>query len=324
MSACPQDPYSSAPRPPRQIPAWARVLLVVALYFGLATVLSVPMVVVLVLSALREWGPGAPPDLSPDDFSRLIQLTSGMGLLWGGASLGAAAGAVAIMWLAWKGVPPLRWGLLPRPGLGREVVFGLALGPTLFGLVSVAMMALGWATFQPGSLPAHGIVLAVVAFAMAALAEEWLVRGYILQVLEDAHGVRAAVLVSSGLFGLLHAVNPNVTLLSLPNLIATGLVLAQAYYVTRRLWLVWAFHFSWNFTQMVVFGLPVSGLAGEGILSPMVTGPSWGTGGDFGPEGGVACLLALAVASFLLWSYGRAFPPTWPPQRQEDQVPPPR
>ena len=300
----------------------AQVAIGISAYFAASTLLSLVAAAVLVVSLLASGG----KDLSSlanlfsggtQDLLRLMRPTSAGGLVWAAASLGSALAPVLVGWWVWREVSPLRWGLLPRAGWGREVAFGLLLGPVVFGVVTGLMVAFGLAAFSFGTLTAGMVPWAVIVFAPAALAEEWFMRGYVLQVIEDGYDLRLGVLISSVLFGLLHALNPNLTVLSLPNLLATGLVLAQAYLVTRRLWLPWAFHFSWNFTQMVVFGLPVSGLPGDGLLQAHVTGSALLTGGSFGPEGGALCLVGLAVSSLLLWCYGRAFPPTWPPQRRE-------
>jgi hypothetical protein len=52
-------------------------------------------------------------------------------------------------------------------------------------------------------------------------------------------------------------------------------------------------HFTWNYVQGFVFGLPVSGFTfPHSLLKVQVHGAAWLTGSDYGPEGG---LLSTAV-----------------------------
>ena len=60
-------------------------------------------------------------------------------------------------------------------------------------------------------------------------------------------------------------------------------------------------HFAWNFAQAVVLAAPVSGLALPTPGYRLVDhGPSWLTGGSWGPEGGLAAAAAMIVTTFLL------------------------
>ena len=104
-----------------------------------------------------------------------------------------------------------------------------------------------------------------------------------------------ALAVSSILFGLLHALNPNLTVLGFLNLVLAGVALGVGYWATGSLWLPIAYHLSWNFVQGSLLGLPVSGVRYGGLLAVA----DWGkaprlTGGAFGPEGR---LLATVISS---------------------------
>ncbi len=130
-------------------------------------------------------------------------------------------------------------------------------------------------------------------------------RGYILQNLEADWGSKAAVVVSSVIFALMHSLNPNVTLFSIINLAAAGVLFAIAYVLTRSLWLPIGLHFSWNFFQGPIFNFPVSGGVTRGILVTDVSGPDVVTGGAFGPEGGVLGLIAVIMGMAAIWWWYR-------------------
>jgi membrane protease YdiL (CAAX protease family) len=147
---------------------------------------------------------------------------------------------------------------------------------------------------------------ATVLFALVALSEELIFRGYLLVNLRDGIGPLAALLLSSWLFGAFHLLNPNSSLLALVNIALAGLALGYSWLITGNLWLPMAYHLSWNFFQGPVFSLPVSGVRYGGLLavSDQGTAPLF-TGAAFGPEGGLVGTLALLSAFPILWLWGR-------------------
>jgi membrane protease YdiL (CAAX protease family) len=164
-----------------------------------------------------------------------------------------------------------------------------------------------------GGSTLRGLLYGVAFFTAAATLEEVLVRGYLLT--NVAEGLRgyvgadrtaawAAILVTAGLFGLLHAANPGGTPLSFLNIGLAGVLLGAAYAATGRLGFPVGLHVAWNYGLGPVLGLPVSGLATDTALLPVSTGgPALVTGGGFGPEGGLVTLAALAVGTgtLVLW-----------------------
>jgi succinate-semialdehyde dehydrogenase/glutarate-semialdehyde dehydrogenase len=126
-----------------------------------------------------------------------------------------------------------------------------------------------------------------------------------------------AMLVTSSVFGLMHAGNPNASAVSNVNLIVAGVALAIPVLLTRQLAISMGAHTTWNFVQGAVFGFPVSG---QDLATPIVdsepTGPLHLTGGAFGPEAGVLALVAevlfiIAVVVYVKRTRGaaRVLPP---------------
>jgi len=104
---------------------------------------------------------------------------------------------------------------------------------------------------------------------------------------------------------VLHAFNPGFGITALVGLFLAGLVLAEAYLVTRQLWLPTAFHLSWNFSEGPLYGFPVSGLPTEGLLTVTPHGPEVVTGGAFGPEAGLVVIVGIGLAALILAGVGR-------------------
>ena len=64
------------------------------------------------------------------------------------------------------------------------------------------------------------------------------------------------------------------------------------------LWLPIGIHFTWNFVQGFVLGLPVSGLvAPVSVVKAKVAGKAWLTGASYGPEGGLLTTLVIVAAT---------------------------
>ncbi|WP_101295731.1 CPBP family intramembrane glutamic endopeptidase [Halegenticoccus soli] len=203
--------------------------------------------------------------------------------------------------------------------------FGLALGAALMTLVFAAELALGWVRVT-GTLRAAsgaflpGFVSALALFLFVGVYEELFARGYLLtNVAEGLDGfgpigrrgaVAVALLLSSAVFGVLHANNPNATALSTFNISLAGVFLALGYVLTGELSIPIGLHITWNFFQGAVYGFPVSGLAPFAtVVAVEQRGPDLVTGGEFGPEAGfigaaAIALGSLAIVGWVRWRYG--------------------
>jgi hypothetical protein len=90
--------------------------------------------------------------------------------------------------------------------------------------------------------------------------------------------------------------------LGLINTVLIGVLLSIAYLRTRALWLPWGIHLGWNTTLGLLFGLPVSGIRlFNVVIRTSVTGPRWLTGGDYGLEASLPCVLTLVVGIVAVW-----------------------
>ncbi len=199
--------------------------------------------------------------------------------------------------LAAQGLPlALGWRLQFLTGSGVAFV--------LVALAVASVAIFGKLSFRL-TLGAHGVArLALVLLVLLAgsLAEELMFRGYPFQRLVEAIGPGGAILVFSALFGLVHLTNPGASFWGLLDTVVIGIVLSLAYLRTGALWLPWGFHFAWNATLGLVFGLPVSGLRlFNAVIHTTANGPSWLTGGAYGLEASLPGALVVLLALLIVW-----------------------
>jgi hypothetical protein len=284
----PDEPASPATtwfRPQLWVNAAWRILLFLALFFGLATLGTL-----LFGFALRDLrGPA-------------VFLASAVVL---GAAF--AAGAILIRVVDGREVGALGTAWTERTW--PDMLLGLGLGVAAIALAASVLVVAGALRFVPEPGDAwvwlDGLLQQLWIFLVAAFAEEVLYRGYPFQVLAQTFGGVAAALMTSIAFAFGHAQNPNVGTFGLINIFLAGVLLSAAYLRTRSLWLPTMLHVGWNWGMASLLDLPVSGfeIIDTPLYEPVVSGPDWLAGSGFGPEGGVAGsvgLLAAIAALFLL------------------------
>lgn len=216
------------------------------------------------------------------------------------AMAAVAAGALLIRWLDRRPAGALGIGWTSRTVW--EIGVGLAIGAGALVFAVALMVLVGGLryTAQPGDVIGWLTTVATGfgGLAIPAFAEEALFRGYAFQVLVQALGGPIATLLASPLFAAAHAQNPNVDAFALVNIFLAGVLLSVAYLRTRSLWFATAVHLGWNWAMALPFDLPVSGqmLYDTPLYEPVLAGPRWLTGGEFGPEAGVVGTLAFGVA----------------------------
>jgi membrane protease YdiL (CAAX protease family) len=200
-----------------------------------------------------------------------------------GAALSLALYVVTMRFIARRRMPELF-----HKGALRQLSIGGVIGGA-FILVSYALaVAFGGFTVEWHPVNAVTTIATVISVNLgAAIVEELLFRGIVLQAFERLLGSGAALALSAALFGLLHLLNPGATLWSsLAIAIEAGLLLGAAFLWRRSLWLVIGLHFTWN-TLEGLLGIPVSGHRDPGLLSSTPSGADLLSGGNFGIEASI-------------------------------------
>lgn len=152
-----------------------------------------------------------------------------------------------------------------------------------------------------------------VKMASVGFYEEVMARGYLLPNITEGFTLGSitpqkaaiiAIVISSAIFGLGHAGNPNANITAVVNIVLAGVMLAVPFIITGRLAFSIGIHFSWNFFQGGIFGFRVSGTeVRNSLIQIQQGGPDWWTGGSFGPEAGLIGVLGILVILVLTVFY---------------------
>jgi uncharacterized protein len=278
-----------APVPPLVRNVWLRLLLFLVVFMAVQVVGTL-----LALALLRTLR----PDLLEEGFRRsdLVRRAPWIPAI-------ACAFGIAVTLFLWRRVDrrsPAAIGLVPGPGVGRELLRGAGAAVGLMALASLPALAFnaGGIRLLPGGAGAFLANLALYGlfFALVAVNEELAFRGYLLANLLRRTGAPLAVVGSSVLFAAMHLHNPHLTPLGYLNLHLAGAFFALTVLKRGSLWFAIGCHFAWNLFLSVGLALPVSGVSLAGFISLPPGGPGWLTGGEFGPEGSVAATAVLALA----------------------------
>lgn len=268
--------------------------------FGIAFFICAQIIQIIIFLGLAVILHRSQTDILAGDWS----LIAGHGsILIAAALVGWGCGAL------FEELPFRALGCSRHRGWIRNFVWGSALG-TASLLLAASMAALTRSihfSFDSASARLIGQTLgtSLFIFIFGAAAEEILFRGYPLQTLTRAQLAWLGVLITSVPFAAVHLRNPNVVPgFTFVNTALAGVWLAVAYLRTRSLWLPFGLHWSWNWVQAAVLGLPVSGierLTPAPLLKAAHVGPDWITGGSYGIEGGAACTVALIISTIVIW-----------------------
>jgi len=208
-----------------------------------------------------------------------------------------------------RGARELRIGPLP-------IALGAIAGSLLIAVAMLLMFALGayevnaYRGLQEGLLGVAGLIV------VAAVLEELIYRCILFRILETAMGTVWALWLQSLVFALMHIANieDRASTQELVTTVVAGTLIGAFWTLvfvhTRNLWVVAANHAAWNFT-IILAGVPLSGIEGWRQLAPLASecrdpacGPTWLTGGVFGPEDSLVTtvMVAASALAMLYWA----------------------
>ncbi len=274
-----------------------RLLAHAALFGSLLIAFTLPIAVALAVAAY------AAPGLSLDT------------LLMLGSAFASAIAITLATWFARRYIDRrslLSLGMRFDRHTIADLLVGFAIPGLLMGLVFAGEWSLGWLQFEGWSWEGGawgqtllGLLAGLALYCAVGYEEELFSRGYQLQNLIEGSSLRLGLFLSALIFSILHLLNPGAGWASLLGILAAAYFLALGWVRTRQLWLSIGLHIGWNFFEGTVFGFPVSGLNLFRLMRHTASGPTWLTGGAFGPEAGLILLPVLAVGASLVWFYTR-------------------
>jgi hypothetical protein len=191
---------------------------------------------------------------------------------------------------------------------GQEMLAGLGAALLFIGGIFLILWCFGAITVTGAVGLKPGVMMVSLMLFVAAFDEEIVFRGYVLNNLMDSMNRWWALGISSVVFALMHAGNPNVwsTFVPMTELFAAGFILGISYTFTKNLWFPTFFHFGWNFFQGL-FGFEISGMGvdswkaiaheNSGEVSDIVSG------GAFGIDRSIISLCSTVLGTYLIYRY---------------------
>ncbi len=217
-------------------------------------------------------------------------------------------GIFILLWLFMKYVdkePFMNMGFEIK-GKRNDIILGMTLGLFMMAVGYLVLISLGEIQFLKINYDLSSILWLFILFIGVSILEETFVRGYVLKNLLKSFNPIISLVISSGIFSLLHFLNPNVNYLALTELFIGGIALGISYVYTRNLWFPFAFHLSWNFFQ-VIFGFNVSGMDTYSLIEFEISEPNSLNGGDFGFEGSYLSIIFTVIIIYFLNNYYKKF-----------------
>lgn len=189
---------------------------------------------------------------------------------------------------------------------GGGLVTGFVAISALVGLLwRLHLLALAGPVLPGGAALRYGLLWGL-GFVAVALAEELLLRGYLLFTLARGIGFWWSALLLSSAFGAIHGSNAGETPVGLFSAAAVGLVFCLSIWYTGSLWWAIGFHAAWDWGQSFFWGTSDSGLVVRGhLLNEQPIGPRLLSGGATGPEGSLYIFLILLLVSLGIFLYWR-------------------
>jgi len=130
-----------------------------------------------------------------------------------------------------------------------------------------------------------------------AVSEEIVFRGYPIRKMKECANEFSILLITGLIFSLFHISNLGYNFNAFIFLIIANILLGKLIIDSKYLWASIAFHFTWNFVEGYVLGLPISGFISRSTIFKIeLRGNKLITGGVFGIEASLVSIIIFVLA----------------------------
>jgi uncharacterized protein len=209
-----------------------------------------------------------------------------------------------LYWKVFDKKPITKLGLTSFKKGYKNFIIGFIFGALSISTVFALLLFTGHAKLSGSfSSPKFSFDLLTyfIIFIFVGFSEEIFGRGYCLNVINNSTKKLPGVLISSIIFSLMHAANPNISLIAFINIFLVGILFSYMVLKTNNLWMPIGFHISWNYFQGNIWGFPVSGTNWGSLYKTIISNNNIYNGGKFGPEGGIIVSLIILLSFIVVW-----------------------
>lgn len=183
-----------------------------------------------------------------------------------------------------------------------EFATGFSIGGGTVILIVLILVLFGFYKTNGLNSP-FTLVERIFRYGIGSFVEEIFFTLIIFKLIEEFAGTIISMVFVSLLFGAMHLGNDNASIWNSIFMALEHVFILAPFILTRRIWMVWAIHFSWNYFQTGVFGMNNSGMEHTGYIQPAISGPNWATGGNFGIEASYITIALNIVIGLLILFY---------------------
>jgi membrane protease YdiL (CAAX protease family) len=183
----------------------------------------------------------------------------------------------------------------------NKILLGLLIGFVLNGICILAAYLNNDIVLSYSKINVLLFIISFFCVAIQSTSEELLCRLFIYQKLKKNYKSPFVwIFVSSTFFGIIHIINPGITVLAIINIVLYGVLMSIMIYYFDNIWMVCAIHTAWNFMQNIIFGFPNSGMESKLSMFKLISSNnSFYYDKVFGIEGSIFVSLLL-ISSIII------------------------
>lgn len=135
----------------------------------------------------------------------------------------------------------------------KDCIMGIGLGCMWIGTVVLILLAIGTIHFESKNTVTY-VDIWILAVLLNAIMQEYLIRGYLFQLLKGKYNALVAVVVTTILFTVMHGGAFEVGIVAVLNVITMSVFVSLLLIYTKNLIAPILVHFIWNMAGCIIFG----------------------------------------------------------------------